>query len=128
MSTPSGSVLARATLKRESLELIKQMIWASVNEALNRAVARIEALQASGVSQVPIDTGRLRRSFKIAMSPGQIIMHWSAIDPRSGFDYASVQDVGRANMVGKYYSDVMKDQSKQIVHEELLAALRRNLP
>ena len=128
MSTPSGSVLARATLKRESLELIKQMIWASVNEALNRAVARIEALQASGVSQVPIDTGRLRRSFKIAMSPGQIIMHWSAIDPRSGFDYASVQDVGRANMVGKYYSSVMKDQSKQIVHEELLAALRRNLP
>ena len=128
MSTPSGSVLARATLKRESLELIKQMIWASVNEALNRAVARIEALQASGVSQVPIDTGRLRRSFKIAMSPGQIIMHWSAIDPRSGFDYASVQDVGRANMVGKYYSDVMKDQSKQIVHEELLAALGRNLP
>ena len=128
MSTPSGSVLARATLKRESLELIKHMIWASVNEALNRAAARIEALQHSGVSQVPFKTGRLRGSFKIAMSPGQIIMHWSAIDPLSGFDYALVQDVGRANMVGKYYSDTMKDQSKQIVHEELKAALRRNLP
>ena len=128
MSTPSGSVLARATLKRESLELIKQMIWASVNEALNRARTRIEALQHSDVSQVPYKTGRLRGSFKIAMSPGQIIMHWSAVDPLSGYDYASVQDVGRANMVGKYYSQVMKDQSKQIVHEELLAALRRNLP
>jgi len=62
------------------------------------------------------------------MSPGQIILHWSAIDPRSGFDYALVQDVGRSNMVGKFYSSVMKDQSKQIVQEELLAALRRNLP
>ena len=126
--TSSGSVLARATLKKESLELIKQMIWASVNEALMNAAARIEALQASGVSQVPIDTGRLRSSFKIAMSPGQIIMHWSAIDPRSGFDYALVQDIGRHNMVGKFYSQVMKDQSKQIVHEELLNALKRNLP
>ena len=126
--TASGSVLARATLKKESLELIKQMIWASVNEALISAAARIEALQASGVSQVPIDTGRLRSSFKIAMSPGQIIMHWSAIDPRSGFDYALVQDIGRHNMVGKFYSQVMKDQSKQIVHEELVAALKRNLP
>lgn len=126
--TSSGAVLARATLKRESLELIKQMIWTSVNDALHRAMIRIETLQASGASQVPIDTGRLRQSFKIAMSPGQIIMHWSAIDPRTGFDYALVQDIGRANMVGKYYSDVMKDQSKQIVHEELLAALRRNMP
>lgn len=126
--TSSGSVLARATLKKESLELIKQMVWASVNEALMNAAARIEALQASGVSQVPIDTGRLRSSFKIAMSPGQIIMHWSAIDPRSGFDYALVQDIGRHNMVGKFYSQVMKDQSKQIVHEELVAALKRNLP
>ena len=126
--TSSGSVLARATLKKASLELIKQMLWASVNEALMNAAARIEALQASGVSQVPIDTGRLRSSFKIAMSPGQIIMHWSAIDPRSGFDYALVQDVGRHNMVGKFYSQVMKDQSKQIVHEELVAALKRNLP
>ena len=126
--TDSGSVLARATLKKASLELIKQMLWASVNEALMNAAARIEALQASGVSQVPIDTGRLRSSFKIAMSPGQIIMHWSAIDPRSGFDYALVQDIGRHNMVGKFYSQVMKDQSKQIVHEELVAALKRNLP
>ena len=126
--TASGSVLARATLKKASLELIKQMLWASVNEALMNAAARIEALQASGVSQVPIDTGRLRSSFKIAMSPGQIIMHWSAIDPRSGFDYALVQDIGRHNMVGKFYSQVMKDQSKQIVHEELLNALKRNLP
>ena len=126
MSTPSGSVLARATLKRDSLELIKQMIWASVNEALNRAAARITALAKGPVSQVPVLTGRLRDSFKIAMSPGQIIMHWSAID--KGFDYALVQDVGRANMVVKYYSDTIKDQSKVIVHEELLAALRRNLP
>ena len=126
--TASGSVIARATLKKASLELIKQMLWASVNEALMNAAARIEALQASGVSQVPIDTGRLRSSFKIAMSPGQIIMHWSAIDPRSGFDYALVQDIGRHNMVGKFYSQVMKDQSKQIVHEELVAALKRNLP
>ena len=126
--TASGAVLARATLKRESLEIIKQMIWTSVNEAFHNAEIRINALQAGSASQVPIDTGRLRQSFKIAMSPGQIIMHWSAIDPRSGFDYALVQDIGRANMVGKYYSDVMKDQAKVIVHEELVSALQRNMP
>ena len=126
--TKSGSVLARATMTRDSLELIKQMVWKSVNEALTVAAARIEALQQSGVSQVPIDTGRLRSSFKVAVSPGQIIMHWSAIDPRSGFDYALVQDIGRGNMIGKYYSSVMKDQSKEIVFEELMNAMRRNMP
>ena len=124
--TGSGSVLARGTLKRESLALIKTMIWTSVNEALTIAATRIDALAKSPVSQVPIDTGKLQQSFKVAISPGQIIMHWSAID--KGFDYALVQDIGRANMVGKFYSDVMKDQAKVIVHEELLAALRRNLP
>lgn len=102
------------------------MIWTSVNEALTIAATRIDALAKSPVSQVPIDTGKLQQSFKVAISPGQIIMHWSAID--KGFDYALVQDIGRANMVGKFYSDVMKDQAKVIVHEELLAALRRNLP
>jgi hypothetical protein len=129
--TASGSVLARATLRKESLEAIQQMIWLSVNEAFITAAARIEALQKSAGSQVPIRTGALRESFKVAISPGQIIMHWSAID--KGFDYALIQDIGGLTGTGgtirpNYYSDVMKEQAKQIVHEELMKALRKNLP
>ena len=126
--TDSGSVFVRATMTKESLEKIKRMVWESVNEALTIAARRIEALQKSGASQVPIDTGRLRESFKVAISPGQLMMQWSAIDPRSGFDYALVQDVGRHNMVGKFYSDVMKQQAKEIVFEELVSAMRRHAP
>jgi len=44
----------------------------------------------------------------------------------SGYDYALVQDIGRANMVGKYYSDVMRTQAHEIVHEELKAAIERH--
>ena len=126
--TDSGSVLARATMNRASLDLIRRMLWTSVNEALTTAAQRIRELEMSDVSQVPIDTGRLRRSFKVAISPGQVLMYWSAIDPRNGFDYALVQDIGRDNMVGKFYSDVMKDQARAIVYEELKAALARNMP
>ena len=124
--TDSSPVFVRSTLKREDLALIQTMLWEAVNEALTIAASRIEALQASGVSQVPIDTGRLRESFKVAISPGQLLMHWSAIDPMSGYDYALVQDIGRANMVGKYYSDVMRTQAHEIIHEELRFAIQRH--
>ena len=128
--TDSGSVFVRATMTKESLEKIKRMVWESVNEALTIAARRIEALQKSGVSQVPIDTGRLRESFKVAKSPGQIIMQWSAIDPRSGFDYALVADIGipGTKYYGRHYSDVMKAQAKEIVFEELVSAMRRHAP
>lgn len=125
--TESGDVLVRSTLRRESLAIIKQLVWEAVNEALTVAAGKITDLQNSAVSQVPIDTGRLRRSFKVAISPGQLLLHWSAIDPRNNFDYALVQDIGRANMVGKYYSSTMSQQAHDIIHDELVNALRMKL-
>jgi len=130
--TDSGPVFVRAGLGKESMALIRQMIWASVSEALTIAAQRIEELERSDASQVPIKTGALRRSFKIGISPGQLFLHWSALSPK-GFDYARIQDIGGLTGTGgwirpKYYSQVMKDQAKQIVYEELRAALERNKP
>jgi len=102
------------------------LVWDAVSVALGRAKAEIEALQASDASQVPIDTGQLRSSFKVALSPGQLFMQWSALSPQ-GFDYAKVQDVGRANMVGKFYSETMKEQAKEIVLKNLRDALAEHL-
>jgi len=123
--TLSGSVTVRAMFTRASTALISKMVWESVSEALTIAATRIEALQHSNVSQVPIDTGLLRSSFKIGISPGQIIMHWSALD--KGFDYALVADVGRPGTTyyGRHYSDDMREQARQIVYEELMNAMRR---
>jgi len=123
--TTSGSVFVRATFSKDSLETIKRLTVEATSEALDKARRRILALQTSSASQTPIDTGLLQSSFTVTLSFGQMFMEWSAMD--KGFDYAKVQDVGRPNMVGRYYSDVLKMQAKEIVFEELVRALQMKL-
>ena len=116
-------VVAVARMDAESLRILEVLTESAISYALAMAVSRIQELQWSDASQVPIDTGLLRSSFQISLTEKSILMRWSALSPQ-GFDYAKVQDVGRANMVGKFYSQVMKEQARQIVLEELVRALR----
>lgn len=122
----SGEVVAVTRMGPDSMDIIRQLTREAVALALGRAKGRIEQLQASDASQVPIDTGLLRSSFMISFTPAHIAMKWSALSP-TGFDYARVQDEGRPGMWGWGYSDVMKMQARDIVLEELVLALREQL-
>jgi len=118
-------------MSAEALGVIAQLTEEAVQIALGRAVSRIKALELSDASQVPKKTGLLRSSFDIGFTPRYIAMKWSALSP-TGFDYAKIQDVGGMTGTGgyiapKYYSDVMREQAREIVLEELVSALREML-
>ena len=106
-----------------AVALLQNLTEEAIRNAIQRTIARITNYAKSALSPVPIDTGRLRSSFDIGSTPRSIVFRWSAIDPRTGFDYAKVQDEGRANMVGKFYSDVVKMYARMWLVEELRAEL-----
>ena len=122
MSTPSASVNIQVRFTPEALALLPRLTEQAILRAIDRTVARLTAFAQSTVSPVPIDTGKLQQSIAVAGSPRTIIMHWSATD--KGYDYAHVQDVGRGDMVGKFYSDQMRDIAKEFLIEELVFELQ----
>lgn len=105
--------------QKGAIPILKQLTEEAILRALDRTVARL-AEEAEGMgSRVPIRTGALRYGVVLAASPRTIIMNWSATDPRSGYDYAKVQDEGRSNMPGKFYSEYYRGRAKTIIMEEL---------
>lgn len=124
MSVPSSPVNLQVRFTREALALLPSLTDTAIVQAIDRTVARLRSFQEGSVSPVPIDTGRLQGSFAAAASPRSLIMHWSAIDPISGYDYAKVQDIGRENMFGQFYSSQMRDLAHQWLVEELIVALQ----
>jgi len=112
----------------ESIAALRQMTEAAIQEAILRARDRIYTLATGDASQVPVRTGRLRASVDIGFTPRFLALRWSAIDPKSNFDYARIQDEGGTTGTGgyiapKYYSEVIAQQAKAILREELLIAL-----
>jgi len=112
----------------ESIAALRQMTEAAIQEALMRAREKIIELATGEASQVPKKTGRLRASVDIGFTPRFLALKWSAIDPKSNFDYARIQDEGGTTGTGgwiapKYYSIVIAQQAKDIIRRELLIAL-----
>ena len=118
MSVPSAPVNIHVRFTRAAAAMLRLLTEQAIMRAIDNTVARLTELAKGSVSPVPIDTGLLRSSLAAAASPRSIIMHWSAISPH-GYDYAKVQDVGRPNMVGKFYSEVMRAYAKMWLVEEL---------
>ena len=123
MSVPSSRVDIQMRFTREAIALLIQLTEQAVVNAIERVKARLRAFEQSVVSPVPIKTGRLQRSFDIGSTPRSIVMSWTAVDPSSGYNYALVQDIGRGDMVGKYYSSQMKDVAREFMVEELTREL-----
>lgn len=119
MSVASSPVIVQTKFSLEAIALMNQLIPQAVQRAIELAKNDTKQYAKSDISNVPVDTGRLRASFDIATTPYFLVMKWSAIDPRSGYDYAMVQDVGRKNMVGKFYSEVTKFYAQQFLVQRL---------
>ena len=121
MSVPSASVNIQVRFSPEAIALLPTLTEQAILRAIDRTVARLTAAAKSDTTQLPVLTGRLRDSVAVAGSPRTIIMHWSAID--DGYDYAKVQDVGRTNMVGNFYSDHYRALAKRWLVEALRAEI-----
>jgi len=125
MSVPSSPVVVQKKIPLEAMSKMRLLTRDAVTRAIQKARDEIAAYAMGDDSNVPVDTGRLRRSFTVGTTPSFMVMRWSAIDPRSGYDYALVQDIGRENMWGKHYSEVTMMVANQILlrclEEELQA-------
>jgi len=91
-------------------------------------IARLEAYATSGQSNVPVRTGRLRSSFSAWATGRGIKFLWSAVDPKSNYDYAKIQDEGGLTgtggwIAGKYYSQATAAYAREWLYEELTREL-----
>ena len=92
MSVPSAPVSFQVRMTKEAVQTLMFL----TEEAIQRAIQATKSrLQDEAYLVTPVDTGLLLSSFDIASTPRSIVMKWSATDPKSGYNYATVADVGR---------------------------------
>ena len=134
----------------DTIKMLQGLVEDSIQNAVQRTIARLREL---ATKYTPERSGRLLESFDIASTPRSIVMKWSATDPKSGFNYATVADVGRPGgalieaktprglrfkiegrwirkqrvvqgaMQGTYFSEAMKFEAREIMIEELTREL-----
>jgi len=129
LSVASSHVYAQVRFSKESIQALIQLTDAAIQRAIQRTMERLRAYATSGQSNVPVRTGRLRSSFSIWNTPRSIKFLWSAIDPRSNYDYARIQDEGGLTgtggwIAGKYYSQATAAYAREWLHEELVNELQ----
>ena len=115
-----GSPVAKQIiLTPERLRQFPQLSDAAIDRAIMAAIPKIEAI---GKKFTPVDTGRLEASIIVASSPKTIVMIWSAKEPKTGFDYAKVVEVGRTGIrafAGRFYAESTKGEALVILLDEL---------
>ena len=67
--------------------------------------------------------GILQRSGKMFISPGQIAIWWSAIDPITGYDYAGIRDEEGGNQAPPGYSKSILKIAKELLMKNLVVEL-----
>ena len=89
----SGSaVYVTGRLGTPDLARFKSLIPEAVTRAIYRTKQELENTVLKNETIVPKLTGRLQNSVVDFVSPGQITLQWSAIDPKTGFNYAKLRD------------------------------------
>jgi len=128
LSVSSQHVYAQVRFSKESIQALLQLTEQAIQRAVQRTADRLLAYATSGQSNVPVKTGRLRSSFSVWTTPRSIKFLWSAIDPKSNYDYAKIQDEGGLTgtggwIAGKYYSQATAAYAREWLHEELTREL-----
>ena len=123
----SGEVVITGRLGVTDFRRIAQLMYEAISRAIDRTHAELDRFNQMWV---PIDTGRLRASFVKSVTPGQIAMRWSAVDPKTGFNYAKVQDEGdsRGRFPGWNFSGNMMEKAKELLRKYLLMELGAMTP
>jgi hypothetical protein len=127
MSVASSEVNVQVRFSAEAMALVAQLTDAAVTRAILSTIERVRTYAMGASSNVPVRTGRLKGSFDIASTPRSIVFKWSAVDPKTNYDYAKIQDVGGPNrygyIAGKYYSAITADFVRMWLIEELTREL-----
>jgi hypothetical protein len=128
VSVASSDVNVQVRFDTASIALLLQLTEDAVQRAIAATVDDLRSYAASGQAQVPVKTGRLKGSFDVASTPRSIVFKWSAIDPKSNYDYAKIQDEGGMTgtggwIAGKYFSYTTADYAR----ERLMAHLQEEI-
>ena len=83
--------------KLASLETVPKELQKILEHEASQAVGRMK-------QDAPVDTGRLRRKIEADVRPdNEVIIESSAVDPRTGVDYAPLQEYGIGVPERKYF-------------------------
>ena len=103
-----------------------QRIKVLLPEAITRAIHRTRQDLSPFVLDpfiVPYDTGRLQDSVVDFVSPGQITIQWSAVDPISGFNYAKLRDQLGGILAPAGFSKTIMQKAKELLRKNLIIEL-----
>ena len=103
-----------------------QRIKALVPEAITRAINRTRHELSPYLLDpfiVPYDTGRLQDSAVDFVSPGQITIQWSAVDPISGFNYAKLRDEKGGILAPAGFTKTLLAKAKELLMKNLVLEL-----
>ena len=126
----SGNVEVVTRLGTPDLQRFNALRPSATSRAIDRTVVDLRVLN-SMPAVVPFLTGLLQSSFVVFVSPGQIVMQWSALD--GTFDYAKIQDEGGLTgtggvIRGKHFSTFMRRKARELLIKYLIQELRAIAP
>ena len=124
----SGSaVFATGRLGTPDLTRFKNMIPAAKTRAIYRTQRELEPfLKNPGI--IPYLTGRLQRSVVSFVSPGQLTFQWSAVDPKTGFNYAKLRDELGGKIAPPGFSKTILAKAKELLIKNLVLELQGIAP
>jgi hypothetical protein len=110
---------------KASLARMRQMTEDAIAVAMQIAIEKIRRY-ALTTSDVPRDTGRLQDTIGFSWTARNIVLIWTATDPKSGFHYADHVDTTHKTKAG--FSDKIRAVAKEIFRQEIINALRVMTP
>ena len=126
MSTGSA-VFKTGRLGTPDLQRFRVLIPEAVTRAIYNTQSELEPFYNNPVI-VPFLTGRLQKSVVSFVSPGQITVQWSAVDPKTGFNYAKLRDELGGRMAPPDFSGFMLQKAKELLIKNLTIELQNMQP
>jgi len=105
------------------LQRIRALVPEAVTRAIYRTKQELENTVLKNPSIVPKDTGRLQNQVVSFVSPGQIVLQWSAVDPKTGFNYAKLRDAIGGKIAPPNFSGRILAIAKELLMKYLLVEL-----
>ena len=109
------------------LQRIKNLLPSAVTRAIQRTNSELQPFLVNP-SIVPLLTGRLQKSAVSFVSPGQIVIQWSAVDPNTGFNYAKLRDDIGGRIAPPGFSTTILLKAKDLLRNNLIIELQSLQP
>ena len=104
------------------LQRLKGLIPEAITRAIYTTQRELEPF-IKNPAIVPYLTGRLQQSVVSFVSPGQIVFQWSAVDPKTGFNYAALRDAIGGKIAPPGFSKTIMLKAKELLRKNLIIEL-----